>query len=144
MHDDSNIRALFSADHPAKVRSTDEVTHSDVERRVLSRREVDSRNSAGSEKPGELKLVSSLDEFDDDDVAEDTVTELPIPAETVALRSQLAHLRQEHKDLDESIHALHIMPVPDQILIARMKRKKLYLRDQISKIEDKINPDIIA
>jgi len=32
----------------------------------------------------------------------------------------------------------------DQILIARLKRKKLYLRDQIAKIEDKIRPDIIA
>lgn len=36
------------------------------------------------------------------------------------------------------------MPVPDQLMIARMKRKKLVLRDEITKIEDRILPDIIA
>jgi hypothetical protein len=34
--------------------------------------------------------------------------------------------------------------MPDQILIARLKRKKLAVRDKISTIEDKIRPDIIA
>jgi hypothetical protein len=36
------------------------------------------------------------------------------------------------------------MPLPDQLMIARLKRKKLLLRDEISKIEDRILPDIIA
>jgi hypothetical protein len=36
------------------------------------------------------------------------------------------------------------MPMPDQLMIARLKRKKLLLRDEISKIEDRILPDIIA
>ena len=35
------------------------------------------------------------------------------------------------------------MPVPDQLMIARLKRKKLLLRDEITKIEDRILPDII-
>jgi hypothetical protein len=34
--------------------------------------------------------------------------------------------------------------MPDQLMIARLKRKKLLLRDEISKIEDRILPDIIA
>jgi hypothetical protein len=143
MHDDSNIRSLFSTEHPAPVRNTDEVTHSDVERRVLLRRESDSKDKIRDKANGELKLVSNLDEYDDE-VAEDTVCELPISAETVAFRSQLAILRQEHQDLDDSIHALQQLLLPDQILLARLKRKKLWLRDQIAKIEDKINPDIIA
>ena len=36
------------------------------------------------------------------------------------------------------------MPIQDQLLIARLKRKKLALRDEIVKIEDRILPDIIA
>ena len=36
------------------------------------------------------------------------------------------------------------MPVPDQLMIARLKRKKLVLRDEITRIEDRILPDIIA
>jgi hypothetical protein len=36
------------------------------------------------------------------------------------------------------------MPVPDQLMIARLKRKKLVLRDEIAKVEDRILPDIIA
>ena len=61
-----------------------------------------------------------------------------------ALRVQLNLLRQEHADMDASINALALMPIPDQLLIARLKRKKLVLRDEIAKIEDSILPDIIA
>ena len=60
------------------------------------------------------------------------------------LRSELKTLQQEHADLDASIEALSHMPIPDQLLIARLKRKKLALRDDIVKIEDRILPDIIA
>ncbi len=61
-----------------------------------------------------------------------------------ALRIEVNRLRQEHADLDASIEALSHMPIPDQLLIARLKRKKLLLRDEIVKIEDQILPDIIA
>lgn len=61
-----------------------------------------------------------------------------------ALRKQLALLRQEHADIDASIEALAAQPVPDQLLIARLKRKKLALKDEILKIEALILPDIIA
>ncbi|GAA0391082.1 DUF465 domain-containing protein [Brevundimonas terrae] len=61
-----------------------------------------------------------------------------------ALLKQLAELQQEHADLDASIQALTLMPVPDQMMIARLKRKKLSLRDEIVKIRDQILPDIIA
>lgn len=61
-----------------------------------------------------------------------------------ALLKQLAELQQEHADLDASIEALTLMPVPDQMMIARLKRKKLSLRDEIVKIQDQILPDIIA
>lgn len=62
----------------------------------------------------------------------------------LALRARLKVLQLEHADLDASIEALGQMPVPDQLMIARLKRKKLLLRDEITKIEDRILPDIIA
>lgn len=62
----------------------------------------------------------------------------------LALHAQLKVLRQEHADLEASIDALSHMPIPDQLLIARLKRKKLLLRDEIVKIEDQVLPDIIA
>ena len=59
-------------------------------------------------------------------------------------RSRLIELRQEHQDLDDAIQALGARPVVDQLQIARLKRKKLALRDQITKLEDRLTPDIIA
>jgi hypothetical protein len=64
--------------------------------------------------------------------------------EDKALRAELKALQQEHTDLDASIEALGHMPIPDQLMIARLKRKKLQLRDEIVKIEARILPDIIA
>ncbi len=64
--------------------------------------------------------------------------------EELALHAEVKLLRQEHADLDASIEALSHMPVPDQLLIARLKRKKLSLRDEIVRIEGRILPDIIA
>lgn len=64
--------------------------------------------------------------------------------EEKALHARLRDLRLEHSDLDASIEALSRMPVPDQLMIARLKRKKLLLRDEIVKIEAIVLPDIIA
>lgn len=60
------------------------------------------------------------------------------------LRARLRELRQEHQDLDDAIEALAARPLADQLQIARLKRKKLSLRDAIQKIEDQLMPDIIA
>lgn len=62
----------------------------------------------------------------------------------LALHAEVKLLREEHADLDASIEALNHMPIPDQLRIARLKRKKLVLRDEIVKIESRILPDIIA
>ena len=66
------------------------------------------------------------------------------PAEEARIRSQIAALREEHQDLDDAVRALEMLPMPDQLQIARLKKKKLTLRDQIAKLEDKLTPDIIA
>ena len=64
--------------------------------------------------------------------------------EDLALRAQVRALRQEHADLEASIEALSHMPIADQLRIARLKRKKLVLRDEIVALESRILPDIIA
>jgi hypothetical protein len=61
-----------------------------------------------------------------------------------ALRLRLATLRVEHQDLDAAVSTLQGKPMPDQIQIARLKKKKLILRDLIARIEDRLTPDIIA
>ncbi|GAA4050954.1 YdcH family protein [Parerythrobacter jejuensis] len=60
------------------------------------------------------------------------------------LRKRLEHLRVDHRDLDAAIDALTAAGSTDQLQIARLKRRKLALRDQIGAIEDQLIPDIIA
>jgi hypothetical protein len=60
------------------------------------------------------------------------------------LREQLARLQQEHRDLDAAIGALQDSRGSDMLQVQRLKKRKLYLRDRISQIEDVLTPDIIA
>jgi hypothetical protein len=66
------------------------------------------------------------------------------PEEEQDLREQLARLLQEHRDLDSAIEALQEAPGSDLLQVQRLKKRKLYLRDRISFIEDQLTPDIIA
>jgi len=56
----------------------------------------------------------------------------------------LEALRAEHRQLDERIRALSSEPTGDQLEIARLKRRKLMLKDLIQLIADSNIPDIIA
>jgi len=56
----------------------------------------------------------------------------------------LEALKAEHRQLDEEIAILVADPVSDQLEIARLKRRKLRLKDQIQQISDSNIPDIIA
>jgi len=60
------------------------------------------------------------------------------------LKIELIQLRQEHRDLDFAIEALHNVINADLLTITRLKRSKLALKDKIARIEDKLTPDIIA
>jgi hypothetical protein len=53
-------------------------------------------------------------------------------------------LRAEHRSLDDEIAALRLSAERDDIQIARMKKRKLRLRDEIASIEDTLLPDISA
>jgi hypothetical protein len=66
------------------------------------------------------------------------------PEEERELREQLARLLQEHRDLDSAIEALQGSPGSDILQVQRLKKRKLYLRDRITFIEDQLTPDIIA
>jgi len=62
----------------------------------------------------------------------------------VARERRLALLREEHQDLSAAVSALEGLPQPDMLQIARLKKKKLSLKDEISRLEDQLTPDIIA
>jgi hypothetical protein len=58
--------------------------------------------------------------------------------------AKLVRLRLEHRDLDAAIEALRDKPAPDQLQLARLKKRKLRLKDEIAMLEDQLIPDIIA
>ncbi|MDN3646187.1 DUF465 domain-containing protein [Pontixanthobacter aestiaquae] len=60
------------------------------------------------------------------------------------MRKRLAVLKTDHRDLDAAIDALRETGSTDQLQIARLKKRKLGLKDQIAMIEDALLPDIIA
>lgn len=60
-----------------------------------------------------------------------------------ALKTRLGELREEHRALDSAILALAEQS-GDALQLARLKKRKLVLRDQIQWIEDRLTPDIIA
>ena len=60
------------------------------------------------------------------------------------LRVRLEVLRREPRDLDEAIGALEQTGRPDALMLRRLKKQKLALKDQIVKLEDQLIPDIIA
>lgn len=60
------------------------------------------------------------------------------------LREELVGLRAKHRLLDDEIVALEDNPLADQLLVKRLKKKKLSLKDRITSIEDQLLPDIIA
>lgn len=57
---------------------------------------------------------------------------------------RLAALRTEHRLLDQRIEELRADPTSDQVEIARFKKRKLRLRDEIALLADLAVPDIIA
>ncbi|MEL6371199.1 MAG: DUF465 domain-containing protein [Pseudomonadota bacterium] len=62
--------------------------------------------------------------------------------EAILIRIRL--LEEEHADLDKAIYAMSAQPGKDHLAIARLKKKKLLLKEQIVKLRDTITPDIIA
>ena len=66
------------------------------------------------------------------------------PLDVEAIKTKLEALRVEHRDLDEVIDRLIERAPFDQLQLQRLKKRKLGLKDQITKLESKLIPDIIA
>jgi hypothetical protein len=69
---------------------------------------------------------------------------LAMDLDVEALKAKLAALKIEHRDLDDVIARIAEQRPFDQLQLQRLKKRKLLLKDQISKIESELLPDIIA
>lgn len=61
-----------------------------------------------------------------------------------ALRRRISELRTEHDDLDDAIARLSENPLPDQLRLQRLKKRKLLLKDQLTFLERQLDPDVLA
>lgn len=67
------------------------------------------------------------------------------PTETSeALLARLQELRVEHRDLDAVIARLTENPPGDELMLRRLKKRKLQIKDRIALIEGMLEPDIPA
>jgi hypothetical protein len=64
--------------------------------------------------------------------------------ERAGIQRHIERLREEHRDLDAAIDALLRAGQADQLQVQRLKKRKLVLRDRLSRLEDEMTPDIIA
>lgn len=64
--------------------------------------------------------------------------------EILDLERQLRELELEHRDLDQVIEQLCIAPPPDDLLVRRLKKRKLIIKDRINRIAACLEPDIPA
>jgi hypothetical protein len=65
-------------------------------------------------------------------------------AELRVLQERLFTLREEHRDLDDAIERLADDPKMDELQLKRMKKRKLQLKDYISRLESILIPDLDA
>lgn len=64
--------------------------------------------------------------------------------DTSETRQLLLELREEHRDLDLAIHRMALDPRQDQLQMRRLKKRKLKLKDWITRLESKLIPDMDA
>jgi hypothetical protein len=65
-------------------------------------------------------------------------------ADVEALKQKINQLHIEHRDLDDVISRLSQSPAQDQIQLQRLKKRKLFLKDQITMLERQLEPDVPA
>jgi len=67
-----------------------------------------------------------------------------LTADVETLRVKIHQLQIEHRDLDDVISRLSHSPAQDQLQLQRLKKRKLFLKDQIAMLERQLTPDIPA
>ena len=78
------------------------------------------------------------------DVRSNSVVKMNIMSDQELLKIQLDELKREHRSLDEQIQQAQPEVGSEPLTLKRLKKRKLLLRDRISRIEDQLYPDIIA
>ena len=66
------------------------------------------------------------------------------PEDIVGLRLKLHEIQVEHRDLDDIIERLLQTPPHDDLMLRRLKKRKLLLKDRIAVLERLLEPDIQA
>ena len=64
--------------------------------------------------------------------------------ERALIEARIMALEIEHHDLDDVIARLSEHPNQDQLQLRRLKKRKLFLKDSIARLRDRLIPDIIA
>lgn len=64
--------------------------------------------------------------------------------EIKGIKQRIVELGIEHRDLDEVIARLTSDPSPDELQLRRLKKRKLWLKDEITRLQMQITPDILA
>lgn len=64
--------------------------------------------------------------------------------ERAEMEERVLVLEIEHHDLDDVIARLSVNPLQDQLQLRRLKKRKLFLKDTIARLRDRLIPDIIA
>ncbi len=69
---------------------------------------------------------------------------MPIDEETADTRLALHEMELEHRDLGLVIEHLTLNPPPDELLVRRLKKRKLLLKERINQFERLLDPDVPA
>ena len=64
--------------------------------------------------------------------------------ELKSLQHRILELQTEHRDLDQVVANLSVNPDVDQLLLRRLKKRKLHLKDQLARMKSKLIPDLDA
>lgn len=64
--------------------------------------------------------------------------------ERAEIEKRVRELEVEHSDLDDIIDQLVHMPAQDQLQLRRLKKRRLFLKDALARLRDRLIPDIIA
>jgi hypothetical protein len=64
--------------------------------------------------------------------------------EIEAIKARIVEMKLEHRDLDIAIHKLEEAPGYDQLMLRRLKKRKLQLKDSIARLQSMLIPDMPA
>ena len=119
------VGALFCGSAAAQFRQIPDT--------ALRGEDADEAAATAAKQEAEAKLAGAKSEMD-----------LAKAQAEVAARAKLTQLTQEHRDLDAAIEAIVRAGNPDLMALARLKKRKLQLKDEITEINNGLLPDIIA